>query len=73
MTLLPGRLFTPAVDVIVIQLSHNLSQGWALDIQHRHSGEEWGTCERDAYRALTGEEVLLALDAAVGALLQPSG
>lgn len=73
MTLLPGRLYTPAVDVIVIQLTHNLSQGWALEVSHRHSGEEWGLCERDVYRALTGEEVLQALDGAVGGLLDPSG
>lgn len=70
---LAGRLYTPAVDVIIVQMTHTLSQGWAIGVSHRHSGEEWGLCDRDGYRALTGEEALQALDAAVGALLDPSG
>jgi hypothetical protein len=70
--LLPGRLFTPALDGITVVAAYDLSYGWRMSMNHRHSGEGWSLCPVDRYDHLVAGELhdvtcaamweLLALD-----------
>lgn len=63
------RLWTPAVDAVVFNMSYRWPDGWTVHMAFRRNGDRWGHEPTTMYTELCALELVDVVDAELLALL----